>query len=323
LQTIAGRASTTTREHFDETPGDLAWARHDPGGRLMAGSETAVGAGSAATPPGGDRSIETKFQWGFRQYLGRYGPAVLVLVNLACFFVVWQLVAQAKLVNPLFLPSVTGVVKALKEGFSDGTLGTALVWSAKSYVIGMGIACAIGIPLGLLMGASKVTNAIFGPYMWGLHSVPSVATVPLLILIFGFDVKAELTLIILSAVFPIMINCMAGVKTVEPSLLRAGHVFGARKFDLYRRIIFPYTLPFILSGVNQGLTRGLVGLVVGEIFGGNNGLGFLIVKAQDSYNSPELYAVLMLLVIAALGIVQAMRWVEARAAPWRDQAIEA
>lgn len=289
----------------------------------MAGSGSVVPVGPAATPPDGNRAIETKFKWGVRQYLGRYGPVVLVLVNLACFFLVWQLVAQAKIVNPLFVPTVTGVFKALKEGFSDGTLGSAAVWSVRSYAIGMAISCAIGIPLGLLMGASKVTNAIFSPYMWGLHSVPSVATVPLLILIFGFDVKAELTLIILSAVFPIMINCAAGVKTVEPSLLRAGHVFGANKLDLYVRVIFPYTLPFILSGVNQGLTRGLVGLVVGEIFGGNNGLGFLIVKAQDSYNSPELYAVLLLLVIAALSIVQAMRWVEAKAAPWRDQAIEA
>jgi NitT/TauT family transport system permease protein len=289
----------------------------------MAGSEATLQAGTAGTPPGGDGSVETKFRWGFRQYLGRYGPGVLVLFNLACFFVIWQLVAQAKIINPLFLPSVTGVWDALKEGFSDGTLTDAAAWSAKSYAIGMAISCVVGIPLGLLMGASKVTNAIFGPYMWGLHSVPSVATVPLLILTFGFDVNAELTLIILSAAFPIMINCMAGVKTVEPSLLRAGHVFGAGKLDMYVRIVFPYTLPFILSGVNQGLTRGLVGLVVGEIYGGNNGLGYLIVKAQDSYNSAELYAVLLLLVIAALSIVQGMRWVEARAAPWRNQEIEA
>lgn len=279
-------------------------------------------AGPAATPPDRDRSIETTFKWGFRQYVRRWGPVALIFVNLAVFFFIWQMVATSGWVSPLFIPTFTSVLGALRDGFSDGTLVTASLWSLKSYAIGMAIACVVGIPAGLLMGASKVTYAVFSPYMWGLHSVPSVATVPLLILIFGFDRKAELTLIVLSATFPLMINCMAGVKTVEPSLLRAGHVFGASRLDMYRRIIFPYTLPFILAGVNQGLTRGFVGMIVGEIFGGNNGLGFLIVKAQDAYNSPELYAVLLMLVVIALLIVQASRWLEASAAPWRNQELK-
>jgi NitT/TauT family transport system permease protein len=112
---------------------------------------------------------------------------------------------------------------------------------------------------------------------------------------------------------------MAGVKTVEPSLLRAGRVFGAGRIDIYRRIILPYTLPFVIAGVNQGMSRGLVGMVIAEIFGGNQGLGYVIQRAGETFNSPLLYGALLVLVIVALAFVQTARWLEYKAAPWRHQ----
>lgn len=278
---------------------------------------------AAPAPPDRDRSIETEFRYGFRQYARRYGPIGIVLVNLAIFFLIWQLLASAKVIDPLFLPSVTDMIKALKDGFADGTLGTAVLWSLRNFAIGLGLACLVGIPLGLIMGASRVVYAIFSPYVWSLQSLPRVAVMPLLILIFGFSVKAELTLIFISALFPLIINCMSGVKTVEPSLVRAGHVFGASKIDIYRRVIFPYTLPFILSGVNQGMSRGLVGMVIAEIFGGNNGLGYVTQRAGETFNSALLYGALFILVVIALSFVQGVRWLEAKAAPWRNQGVGA
>jgi NitT/TauT family transport system permease protein len=153
-----------------------------------------------------------------------------------------------------------------------------------------------------------------------MASLPRVAIMPLLILILGFSEKAELTLIFLSAVFPIMINCMAGPRTVEPSLLRAGRVFGANRLQLFWKIIFPFTLPFIISGINQGMTRGLVGMVIAEIFGGNRGLGYLTQRAGETFDAPLLYGVLLILVVFSLSFVQGIRWLEAKVAPWRNQA---
>lgn len=276
-----------------------------------------------AVAPDRDRSIETEFRYGLRQYARRYGPAAVVVVNLAIFFTIWQILATAKVIDPLFLPSVTDMFKAMKDGFADGTLGHAVLWSLRNFAIGLGLACLVGIPLGLVMGASRVVYAIFSPYVWSMQSLPRVAVMPLLILIFGFSVKAELTLIFISALFPLIINCMAGVKTVEPSLVRAGHIFGASKIDIYRRVIFPYTLPFILSGVNQGMSRGLVGMVIAEIFGGNNGLGYVTQRAGETFNSALLYAALLILVIIALTFVQGVRWLEIKAAPWRNQGLGA
>ncbi|HZD37382.1 MAG TPA: ABC transporter permease [Actinomycetes bacterium] len=245
---------------------------------------------------------------------------VITVVNLAVFFVAWQLFARAEIVSPLFLPKPTDIFVALKDGFTDGSLFTAIAWSAEHFAIGMGFAIVVGVPLGLLMGSSRVADAILSPYVWAMASLPRVAIVPLLILILGFSAKAEVTLIFLSALFPIMINCMAGPRTVEASLLRAGRVFGANRFQMYLKIVFPYTLPFIISGINQGMTRGLVGMVIAEIFGGNQGLGYVTQRAGETFDAALLYGALFVLVAFSLTFVQTIRWLEVKVAPWRHQA---
>jgi NitT/TauT family transport system permease protein len=252
--------------------------------------------------------------------LRRPNYVLITVVNLAVFFVGWQLFARAEIVSPLFLPKPTDIFVALKDGFADGSLFTAIAWSAEHFAIGMGIAMIVGVPLGLLMGSSKVVDAVLSPYVWAMASLPRVAIVPLLILILGFSAKAEVALIFLSALFPIMINCMAGPRTVEASLLRAGRVFGANRFQLYLKIVFPFTLPFIISGINQGMTRGLVGMVIAEIFGGNQGLGYVTQRAGETFNAPLLYGALFMLVVFSLAFVQTIRWLEIKVAPWRHQA---
>jgi NitT/TauT family transport system permease protein len=252
--------------------------------------------------------------------LRRPNYVLITVVNLAVFFVGWQLFARAEIVSPLFLPKPSDIFVALKDGFADGSLFTAIAWSAEHFAIGMGIAMIVGVPLGLLMGSSKVVDAVLSPYVWAMASLPRVAIVPLLILILGFSAKAEVALIFLSALFPIMINCMAGPRTVEASLLRAGRVFGANRFQLYLKIVFPFTLPFIISGINQGMTRGLVGMVIAEIFGGNQGLGYVTQRAGETFNAPLLYGALFMLVVFSLAFVQTIRWLEIKVAPWRHQA---
>jgi len=248
---------------------------------------------------------------------------VLLVLNLSVFFLIWQFVATKEWINPLFFPQPTEIWSALREGMSDGTLPEAIRWSMECFAIGMGAAALVGIPVGLLMGSNDRVYTLLSPYVWAMASLPRVAITPLLILIFGFERQAELVLIFLSAVFPIIINCMAGPKTVDPSLLRAGRVFGANKLALQVKIVFPFTLPFIVSGLNQGLTRGLVGMVIAEIFGGNQGLGFVIDRAGQTFNAPLLYAALLILIVLSLAMVQTLRWLEIKVAPWRMQSGQA
>ena len=264
--------------------------------------------------------------WTMGEVWKSYGSWVVTVVNLTIFFCLWELFARSGAVNALFLPSASAMFKALWVGLTttappgaviSGSIRDHLFYSLTNLGIGLFIACVVGIPAGLLMGGNKYVERILSPYVWALASLPRIALVPLFILFLGFTVKMRITIIVLSAVFPIVINSWAGVKTTEKSLLSAAKVFGASRWELYTKVVLPYTLPFIISGIQQGIGRGLIGVIIAEIFGGSHGLGYLVNRSADTFNSPLMYAVLFLLVVVSLTLIQATRWLEAYVAPWR------
>lgn len=265
-------------------------------------------------------------EWSLSELWAHFGSWVVTVLNLAIFFTIWELFARSGAISPLFLPTASSMFSALWEGLTtssppgsviSGSIRDHLFYSLGNLMLGLGIACAIGIPAGLLMGGNKYVEKILSPYVWALASLPRIALVPLFILFLGFTAKMQVTIIVLSAVFPIMINAWAGVKTTEKSLLSAAKVFGASRRELYMHVVLPYTLPFIISGIQQGIGRGLIGVIIAEIFGGSKGLGYLITRAGDTFNSSLMYAVLFLLVLVSLTLIQITRWLEAYVAPWR------
>jgi NitT/TauT family transport system permease protein len=271
-----------------------------------------------------DRIVKT--EWTFRRFWKRYGAWGVTILNLTVFFIAWELFVRAGFINELFLPKASDMFAALWEGLTttsppgaviSGSIRDHLFFTLRNLGIGLVIACLLGIPAGLLMGGNKYVETILSPYVWALASLPRIALVPLFILFLGFTVKMQVTIVVLSAIFPIMINSWAGVKTTEKSLISAARVFGAKRRELYLKVVLPYTLPFIIAGVQQGIGRGLVGVIIAEIFGGSRGLGYLIQRAADTFNSSLMYAVLLVLVIVSLSLVQATRWLEAYVAPWR------
>jgi ABC-type nitrate/sulfonate/bicarbonate transport system permease component len=266
-------------------------------------------------------------EWTASEVWQRYGSWVVTVINLTVFFGIWELFARSGAVSPLFLPSASSMFASLWEGLTtsappgaviSGSIRDHLLYSLTNLGAGLLIACVVGIPAGLLMGGNKYVERILSPYVWALASLPRIALVPLFILFLGFTEKMQITIIVLSAVFPIIINSWAGVKTTDKSLLSAAKVFGATRRELYMKVVLPYTLPFIIAGIQQGIGRGLVGVVIAEIFGGSHGLGYLINRAADTFNSSLMYAVLFLLVVVSLSLIQFTRWLEAYVAPWRN-----
>lgn len=265
-------------------------------------------------------------EWSVREAWTRYGSWAVTAVNLTLFFCLWELITRAGLVNPLFLPKASSMFATLWEGLTttappgsviSGSILDHLLYTLRDLSLGLVIACAIGIPGGLLMGGNRYVETVLSPYVWAFSSLPRIALVPLFVLFLGFTMKMQVTIIVLSAVFPIIINSWAGVKTTEKSLISAARVFGASRTQLYIKVVLPYTLPFIVSGIQQGIGRGLVGVIIAEIFGGSEGLGYLIQRSADTFDSALMYAVLFLLVVISLTLVQCTRWLEAYVAPWR------
>ncbi|MGH6768127.1 MAG: ABC transporter permease [Xanthobacteraceae bacterium] len=264
--------------------------------------------------------------WTLAEVWARSSPWLVTIANLTIFFCLWELFARSGMINPLFFPKASSMFEALWTGLTttappgavvSGSIRDHLLYTLTNLAIGLAIACVVGIPAGLLMGGNKYVEKILSPYVWALTSLPRIALVPLFILFLGFGVEMQITIVALSAVFPIIINSWAGVKTTEKSLLSAAKVFGASRRELYVKVVLPYTLPFIISGIQQGIGRGLVGVIIAEIFGGSNGLGYLVNRSADTFDSALMYAVLFVLVVVSLSLIQLTRWLEAYVAPWR------
>ena len=267
-----------------------------------------------------DTGYTASYFWGYAR------PLVITIINLGIFFMLWEAWTVLGGINKLFLPQASLMFSELWHGLAtsappgaafSGSIRDHLMHSIGNLMLGLGIACIIGIPSGLLMGGNKYVETILSPYVWAMASLPRIALVPLFILLLGFTTKMQITIIVISAVFPIIINSWAGVKTTEKSLLAAAKVFGANRTQLYLKVVMPYTLPFIISGIQQGVGRGLIGVIIAELFGGSKGLGYLIQRSADTFNTPLMYAVLFLLVVVSLTLIQLTRWLEGYVAPWR------
>ena len=265
--------------------------------------------------------------WTAREVWRRSRGFVVTSINIMTFFILWEIVTIYGNINPLFLPKASDMFVELWVGLTtrapegavfSGSILDHFLHSFSNLMFGLVIAILIGVPGGLLMGGNKYIEAILSPYVWALASLPRIALVPLFILFLGFTTTMQVTIIVISAVFPIMINAWAGVKTTEKSLLAAARVFGANRRQLYVRVVLPYTLPFIISGIQQGIGRGLIGVVIAELFGGSNGLGYLIQRSADTFNTAMNFAVLLLLIVMSLSLINFTRWLEAYVAPWRS-----
>lgn len=274
-------------------------------------------------------------KWTWSRIWTRYRFAIITVINLTVFFLIWQWFATSGRVNPLVFPAFTDVLSSLKigwlgggnlEGFNNRMLADFVIvqnfWETlKIYSVAMVIAIGVGIPIGLLMGGSKWVDAIMSPYVWTLSSLPRIAIYPILLLFLDIGTQVKYAIILSTAIFPVIINTWAGVKTTEQSLINAAKVFGAKKRQIYRKVVLPYTLPFVVSGVQLSLSRGLIGVVLAEFLSGATklgGIGWLVFRSAAAFNAPLTYASLLSLAVFALILVQGTRSMEARIAPWRQ-----
>jgi len=262
------------------------------------------------------RPIERPIGWdGFKE---RYGIPVITIINFTIFFVLWEVIGQMHVVSHLLLPPISEVVSETIEMAQTGILWKNLAFSAQNFTAGFLIASVTGIPIGLLLGASRKLDIILGPYVWAFFSTPRLALLPLITVWLGFGWESKVFLIFIGAFFVIVINTWAGVKTVEQSLIHAGKVFGANKVQIFSKIVVPYTLPFIVVGLRLGVTRALVVTVVAEMLASSQGMGYIIVRAVDAFNSARLFSMIVILVIVSMILVTAMRKLEEWVAPWRE-----
>jgi len=255
-----------------------------------------------------------------QKLLGAIKPSTLrAVASFVSVMVLWELVARILVKNPLFFAPLTAVWSRTIELWLSGELQVHIWTSSQEFILGFLLACFVGIMFGVAMASSVIVRDFCDPWVSMLYSTPIIALGPLFILWFGIGVSSKVAVIFIVAVFPILINTFAGLATTDPNLIEVARSFGSSPAQIFTKVRFPSALPFIIAGLRLGVARGLVGVVVAELFGAKEGLGWLIMISAQTFDTAGLFAGVFILAASGVITVEIIKLIERRLAPWRGQ----
>jgi len=245
------------------------------------------------------------------------GTAVIVLL-----LIIWELLpyfVPMKQGTRLFFTVPSRILATLWQMFASGSIWAPLGVSASAFAIGLALAIAAGLPLGILLGRSNTLNAMFDPFITAFNATPRLVFLPLLMLWLGIGLWSKVAIVFLGALFPLLINTHEGVRNADKLLINVVRSFGAKEWDVARLVVIPNSLPFIVVGLRLAIGRAILGVVVAEFFGAQDGLGVLMVRAASSFNVDIVFAGLIIFAALSLIMTGLVKLVEERMNRWRPQ----
>ena len=222
------------------------------------------------------------------------------LVFLGFLILCWQLLSSAGLWEATLFPAPAEVLETLKLGLADGTIAAAVAASMKRLCIGYGIALAIGIPLGLLLGRNRLMDDTIGSVAVGLQALPSICWLPLAVLWFGLSETAMQFVIVMGSFMSLTLAIRDGVRNIPLLYIRAARVLGARGWQFYRYVLLPASLPSLLTGAKLGWTFAWRSLMAAELLYVTTGVGSTLMTGRDLHDMP--LVVSAMLIIIAIGL---------------------
>jgi len=241
----------------------------------------------------------------------------ITCLTLALALLAWEFFGRD--VNPVFGSYPSAIAVAFWELLKSGQLISALAQSMQAFIVGYALAVVIGVPLGLLIGRSRVLEAAIGVFITGAYAMPLVALVPLLVLWMGLGFTVKACVVFLMAVFPIVINTWLGVRAVPKTLIEVGKSFVASDFTILRRIVLPATIPYIMAGIKLAVGRGVVVMVIAEFFTAISGLGAIIINAANAFDTAKMFVPVIVLMVLATALNAFVGFVERKVAPWQSE----
>lgn len=251
------------------------------------------------------------------RFLRADGPAMRGVIATIVFLVVWELMADFVIRRALFIVGPIRVVDALLNLVATGELQMHMLISTREFLFGFAFAVLVGIPVGLILGTSDAAKQYLDPLMNGLFATPLIALAPLFILWFGVGEVKTVVLVFILCVLPIIINTDTGVRSTDAQLLEAARSFGANRLQRFTRVQIPWALSFILTGIRLAIGRGLIGVVAGELFGSQGGVGYLILTSSQLFNTSLVLGGVLIFALTGVLLIYGTEAVGRRIAPWR------
>lgn len=188
--------------------------------------------------------------------------------------------------------------------------------TAMQVVIGFVLGMLLGMIVGFILGMSPTAEFILSPYILALQIAPKVAFAPLFVIWFGYTIYPKILVAVLIVFFPVMINVLGAVRAIDPDIVRLARSFNATRTQVFWKIEFPASLPPFFAGLRIAATLAVIGVVVGEIVGGNTGLGYLLTFGEGSGNTAMVFVAIIMLTIIGILLYGAIVLIENRVLHW-------
>ena len=244
---------------------------------------------------------------------------VVSLVSVVVFFILWQVAPEMGWVNERFTSQPSQVFLAAIDVFLNDDFFYHARVSLTEFFLGFALALVVSIPLGVLLGTSQTARYLIDPPLMALYIAPTLVLLPILVVWLGIGMASKVAVVFLGALFPIVVNTMAGMREADPKLIRAARSFGANRLDVFMRILVPGSLPSILTGIRLAVGRAVLGVVVGELFVSQAGIGYQLNTYGSAMRIDRLlvYAI----VVSAFGytLTVLVRTLEGRVRTWRPE----
>ena len=220
---------------------------------------------------------------------------------LLVFLAAWEWLPALLKVPPFILPPASKVWSEFLRMLANDRLMWHSGITSLEVVVGFILGSLLGVIIGYVLGISPKAEVVLSPYILALQIAPKVAFAPLFVMWMGYTVYPKILVAILIVFFPVMVNVLTAIRTVDPDMVSLARSFSATRWQIFRTIEYPATLPPLFSGLRIGATLAVIGVVVGELVGGNLGLGYLLTFGEGQGNTAMVFVTIIMLTV--IGII--------------------
>ncbi len=246
-------------------------------------------------------------------------PRFLIgLIVPVALLVFWQWLVERGVYSRGQLPAPQDVWAAVRQMDEADLLWVNIQISLSRVAWGFGIGAGIAVLLGLMVGLSRLADALLAPTIYAFRTIPSLAWVPLLVLWMGIDERPKITLVAIGVLFPVFTNLVGGIRQIDRKLIEVGRAYGLRGIGLARSILLPAALPSLLTGLRMGLAQGWLFLVAAELIAASRGLGFLLIDGQNTGRADIIVMSIVFLALIGKASDLALQLAERRLLRWSD-----
>jgi NitT/TauT family transport system permease protein len=274
-------------------------------------SPSATSATPAAASPASTAGAAPGLATGLRAALKGLVPSILLFLAVV---VIWEAVARLFKLPEFVLPAPSSILKVLVA--RQGALSVAAWVTAKEVLYGFVLSSIIGALVAMVIARFAAFGRALYPLVVLFQTVPKIALAPLFILWFGFDLLPKVSLIVVMAFFPVAINMLVGLQSVDPNLVALMRSVGASRNEILWRVQIPNSLPYLMAGLKVAVTLAVIGAIVGEFAGAQAGLGYMIQFASTQMETALVFAALVEVSVLGLLFYYAIEIIEWRYINW-------